>query len=100
MRVRQIKGGRWRWRGGGGKKERGRLACGTGVVCFVSKMSICLCKVIPYDLPKYTRLGCPSGWQLRAHPTPPIHPLPPPINTHHRKPRSGGLAFLPPTERI
>lgn len=25
---------------------------------------------------------------------------PPPINTHHHSPRSGGLAFLPPTERI
>lgn len=55
------------------KKGRGILACGTGVVCFVSKMSICLCKVIPYDLPKYTGLGCPSGWRLRAH-TPPLTP--------------------------
>ncbi len=58
----------------GGKKRRGLLACRTGVVCFVSKMSICLCKVIPYDLPKYTGLGCPSGWQLRAHTPPPLTP--------------------------
>ena len=56
------------------KFERGPLACETGLVCFVSKMSICLCKVIPYDLPKYTGLGCPSGWQLRAPPPSPLTP--------------------------
>lgn len=58
------------WEGGGDGKGGGGLACGTGVVCFVSKMSICLCEVIPYDLPKYIGLDCPSGWQLRANPLP------------------------------
>lgn len=72
-----------------GKKGRGLLACRAWVVCFVSKMSICLYKVIPYDLPKYTGLGCPS-----------VESTPPTINTHHHKPRSRGPAFLPPTERI
>lgn len=54
-----------------GKKGRGLLACRAWVVCFVSKMSICLCKVIPYDLPKYTGLGCPSV----ESPPPPLTPI-------------------------
>lgn len=53
-------------------------------------MSICLCNFIPYDLSKYTGLGCPSGWQLSAI------PLTPPINTHHYYPSFGGLAFYLP----
>lgn len=48
------------WVGEDGKGMGLLLRAGRGVVCFVSKTSICLCEVIPYDLPKYTGPGCPS----------------------------------------
>lgn len=78
---------------------RGLCVCRTGVVCFVSKMPICLCKVIPYDLPKYTRLGCPSGWQLSPpppQPPPNLSPKPSPLTPATTRPGLEVLAFYLP----
>lgn len=62
-----------------GNKRKEGLRAKLGVVCFVSIMSICFCKVIPYDLPKYTWAGL-SIWlavessQLPHHPPPQLTP--------------------------